>query len=907
LFITDREEPYRAELVVWMEQPEGLIVGQEVTAPEQSHEAVGRVLLAAMERPLIGPARRPVRIRVADASLAAEVRGAVGDAIPVDVAPTPELDAFLQEMLESLRRDDDEGSYLEDGRIPAATVGELFAHAQWLYQLAPWEAATDDQVLRMDIAELGVEGACVSIIGMLGESLGLLIFPSLVGYEAFVRAAEEPRPELGRIDLGTDWLALSFERGADLPAAMRREVATHGWPVADANAYPRVERCERDGACRPLVERDVRIASACAAALSAFFVKHEDLFEADEIEPVCESYSDENDLTVRFTVPYEALPLFDVDEAPPLREASSTPSTKPKVGRNDPCPCGSGKKYKKCHLPLDEAERTAGPGRSGAHDLDERLVFELSQFAMMDFGLEWRRFTRDFVDASEVLQLSVPWSVYCFRVQGKTVLDWYLEEHGRRLSRAERAWLAAQRAAWLSVWEVIEVEPGETLTLRDLLSHEVRCVRDVSASRTLVARDALLARVVDHEGISLVCGAHPRPLPPVDAAEVVRRARGRLRRKRAVPAERLRDEAFGRYLIKRWEEAVEALDLRSQVPPELRNTDGEPLLLTTDHFEIEPGARGQVEAQLAALEGVEPRDSEDHPREYVFLSPGNRLHPTWETTVIGRAWLSDDALHLEVNSRERADALCRRVEEACGRLVGHRAREHTDHPRRSSCFSTSRSTTTPNGSTSPSRPSTGSHPGRRRGPPMGARHWICFSRTWRTGSPARPEMPHLTSRCSGRSWASSRSWAQDRSPRSMNRWLAWVLECRHSMSEWLLVSPAHGAIRTSARGSECRRIVRPGFAPPAAVSEVSMSQGSSCAFSDAVTASVTGVGDASNAAPHRSRRALHARCLDAASLRVATSRTRLGGAARAWGRALLARSLGAVGFRLAVVCAGCRR
>jgi len=23
--------------------------------------------------------------------------------------------------------------------------------------------------------------------------------------------------------------------------------------------------------------------------------------------------------------------------------------TEPKIGRNDPCPCGSGKKYKKCH------------------------------------------------------------------------------------------------------------------------------------------------------------------------------------------------------------------------------------------------------------------------------------------------------------------------------------------------------------------------------------------------------------------------------------------------------------------------------------------------------------------------------------------------------------------------------
>jgi preprotein translocase subunit SecA len=31
------------------------------------------------------------------------------------------------------------------------------------------------------------------------------------------------------------------------------------------------------------------------------------------------------------------------EEPHPVRRAE------PKVGRNDPCPCGSGKKYKKCH------------------------------------------------------------------------------------------------------------------------------------------------------------------------------------------------------------------------------------------------------------------------------------------------------------------------------------------------------------------------------------------------------------------------------------------------------------------------------------------------------------------------------------------------------------------------------
>ncbi len=32
----------------------------------------------------------------------------------------------------------------------------------------------------------------------------------------------------------------------------------------------------------------------------------------------------------------------------------------PRVGRNDPCPCGSGKKYKKCHLPAEEGGVAAG-------------------------------------------------------------------------------------------------------------------------------------------------------------------------------------------------------------------------------------------------------------------------------------------------------------------------------------------------------------------------------------------------------------------------------------------------------------------------------------------------------------------------------------------------------------------
>lgn len=33
--------------------------------------------------------------------------------------------------------------------------------------------------------------------------------------------------------------------------------------------------------------------------------------------------------------------------SPTEKQARKNP---PKIGRNDPCPCGSGKKFKKCHL-----------------------------------------------------------------------------------------------------------------------------------------------------------------------------------------------------------------------------------------------------------------------------------------------------------------------------------------------------------------------------------------------------------------------------------------------------------------------------------------------------------------------------------------------------------------------------
>lgn len=43
-----------------------------------------------------------------------------------------------------------------------------------------------------------------------------------------------------------------------------------------------------------------------------------------------------------------------------------TPETGAKAGRNDPCPCGSGRKYKQCCLEKDEAKARAARAKAAA-------------------------------------------------------------------------------------------------------------------------------------------------------------------------------------------------------------------------------------------------------------------------------------------------------------------------------------------------------------------------------------------------------------------------------------------------------------------------------------------------------------------------------------------------------------
>jgi hypothetical protein len=335
------------------------------------------------------------------------------------------------------------------------------------------------------------------------------------------------------------------------------------------------------------------------------------------------------------------------------------------AGRNDPCPCGSGRKYKKCHYASDTAARAAERADtvSPVHEQDHRVVEDIVNFVAARFDADLLE-ELDRLDSYPLMspQFGAPWLAYVAEFDGRTAVDWYLTEREWSLTRGTIEWLTAQKASWLSMWEVLDVEPGRHIVMRDLLTFTERTVHEVSASRTIERGFVTLCRVVDFGGISVICGMHQSPLGPVAGERAVERIRAALRRKSVVPPERLRNVR----MLDAWSDELDALS----APRTLVNTEGDLILLTTDRWRFDGASRDALAARIDALEGIQ-EDGDDH---FVFL----REEAPDDVTVTGHLIIEEGTLELQTNSVARADALVARIESACGDLLKAHTRVHTD-------------------------------------------------------------------------------------------------------------------------------------------------------------------------------------------------------------------------------------
>ena len=332
----------------------------------------------------------------------------------------------------------------------------------------------------------------------------------------------------------------------------------------------------------------------------------------------------------------------------------------PDTGRNDPCPCGSGKKYKNCHLRELEAESAAGSVADRVHKRDHTLVARMIAFAEGQHGPLFDTF--DDADP-EALQFLIPLALFHTTIGDETIADAFARM--ATLDRDERRWLEAQRAAWLSVWEIQSVQAGRAMTLRDRLTGEVREVIERKGTRTAVPHLHVLARIVDFDGASYIAGMNPIPLMALEAEDVLACIRSRLRVKRKLSQNRLRGPRAARIVSDCWADLVNARQEAAENRV-ITNTGGDPFVLVRDRYVFAEADGRTVRDAVLRLAGA----VEDDPNGMIII-----VH---ERTVVAEVELARDRLICMTNSLRRADAMREQIESSCGSLVHFIARDVTD-------------------------------------------------------------------------------------------------------------------------------------------------------------------------------------------------------------------------------------
>jgi SEC-C motif-containing protein len=352
------------------------------------------------------------------------------------------------------------------------------------------------------------------------------------------------------------------------------------------------------------------------------------------------------------------------------------------VGRNDPCPCGSGKKFKKCCLGKESAGAafTAAERQRALEALvefslraeldDERVAADIA------FWSEWLRARGEeegppAMELPESIQAFHTWFCLDFRLaDGGTVLDLVLRRRGTRLARGEREYLERMRATHLRPYQVTEVKADDGLRLVDLWTGEQVWVRERAGTHQLVRWDLLAVRLMRGADGDLVIDGMPY-LYPAGSKAVLLRALRRAHRdfKRAAPFADL-TQFFKRVGMAFHHFWLDTVALRPF--PSLVTAEGDPLVFARATFDVR-----DWDTLRAALAGHPDLEREEGDGEaYAWLEDAPEFR-----RGLGRFVLKGDRLVFETQSRNRVERGRRFLESLAGDAVRFRLVRYEDPER----------------------------------------------------------------------------------------------------------------------------------------------------------------------------------------------------------------------------------
>ena len=349
-------------------------------------------------------------------------------------------------------------------------------------------------------------------------------------------------------------------------------------------------------------------------------------------------------------------------------------------GRNDPCPCGSGRKFKQCCL---RAAAEIDIRWRRLREAEGELVPDLLRFALKRWGepyidAAWSLFAdgalslADAPGDREFDATFIPWFLFDFcagsvkrrsRRRGwpdRPAAQEYLDERRPELPDLQTRYLEAALSRPLSFFVVTAVTPGRSIDMRDLLTGRICRVLERSASTTLEPSVLMLARVLSVDDVSIMLGAGAWVIPPTFHNPIISF------RESFVRSEELLDEQTARTLhvevVRYYRDMVD--QLMNPRMPTLVNTDGDPIAPTTVEFELHCTPREAFDRIAPLACGYKADEllddaTVDHAGNVTavtvpWAAAGNKMHRDWENTSLGTIEIDGQRMTVSVNSEPRA-------------------------------------------------------------------------------------------------------------------------------------------------------------------------------------------------------------------------------------------------------------
>jgi hypothetical protein len=177
-----------------------------------------------------------------------------------------------------------------------------------------------------------------------------------------------------------------------------------------------------------------------------------------------------------------------------------------KVGRNDPCYCGSGLKYKQCHLKIDQSEqKKVREGQLATRFLrrdllrfarDERFTLDVAAALPLYWDGLYDKDNAELMSQDEALRF-FDWFVFDYLpADGRPLIDIYAEEAYADLSTAQQKVVEQwKNAPPTSGYELLAYE-GQTLSLRDYFSGDEFEVFEPGGHGDVNIGEVIITRIV---------------------------------------------------------------------------------------------------------------------------------------------------------------------------------------------------------------------------------------------------------------------------------------------------------------------------------------------------------------------------------------------------------------------------